>query len=199
MHQPAEALNAASDQQLVTACLRGEAAAWDSLIDRYAGLIYSIPLKYGLPEADAADVFQSVCVTLLEKLDTVRAPRGLAAWIITTTSRQSLGVARHRRREHNRSVGEAFVVSEGSLADIDPLPEEELLGLERQRIVRGAVKQLPTNCQRLIEALFSDSAEHETYQELAARLGIPMNSVGPTRTRCLEKLRRLLLAAGFTP
>jgi RNA polymerase sigma factor (sigma-70 family) len=199
VHEQADTLNDASDEQLLAACLRGESVAWDSLIDRYAGLIYSIPLKYGLSEADAADVFQSVCVILLEKLDTVRVPRGLAAWIITTTSRQSLSVARHRRREHSHSVGEAFVVPDGALADVDPLPEEELLGLERQRTVRGAIKQLPTNCQRLIEALFSDGAEPETYQQLAAELGVPMNSVGPTRTRCLEKLRRLLLAAGFTP
>jgi RNA polymerase sigma factor (sigma-70 family) len=190
-------LKEASDEQLLAGCLRGESASWDALIDRYDGLIYSIPLKYGLSEADSADVFQSVCVTLLEKLHTVRAPRGLAAWIITTTNRQSLAVTRQRRREHNRSVGEAFVVPERGVPDPDLLPEEELLALERQRVVRAALNELPGNCRRLIEALFSESVEPRSYQQLAGELGVPMNSLGPTRTRCLEKLRRVLTATGY--
>ena len=95
-----------SDDEFVAGCLRGEQAAWDSLIDRYAALIYSIPLKYGFNEADAADVFQTVCLILLEKLESVRTPRGLAAWIITTTSRECLAVLRKQRREQSRSGGE---------------------------------------------------------------------------------------------
>jgi len=175
--------------------LRGEPAAWDALLGRYSALIYSIPLKYGLSEPDAADVFQSVCLTLLEKLDTVRAPQGLAAWIITTTSRQSLAVARRQRSEQTRtSAGD----SEHGVPDPDLLPEEELLALERQRIVRAAVSQLTGNCRKLVEALFSDTADRSSYQQLADDLGVPMNSLGPTRARCLEKLRRLLLAAGYT-
>ena len=78
-----------------------------------------------------------------------------------------------------------------------------MLSLERQHLVRTAVGQLPDNCRRLVEALFSDpdpeSLERTSYQQLADTLGIPINSLGPTRTRCLEKLRRLLRAAGYTP
>jgi DNA-directed RNA polymerase specialized sigma24 family protein len=74
-----------------------------------------------------------------------------------------------------------------------------VLALERQHLVRGAVHKLPSNCRRLVEALFSDSAEEATYQQLAEGLGVPMNSLGPTRARCLDKLRRLLVAAGYTP
>src|SRR5918911_2120552 len=103
-----------SDEALLAACLRGDQLAWNELIDRYAALMYSIPLKYGLGEADAADVFQSVCVTLLEKLGSIRAPRGLAAWIITTTSRQCLAVLRQRRREQRRSS------ADGLSADVGP-------------------------------------------------------------------------------
>ena len=188
-------LEDATDEALLGACLRGEPAAWDALLGRYSALIYSIPLKYGLSEPDAADVFQSVCLTLLEKLDTVRAPQGLAAWIITTTSRQSLAVARRRRSEQTRtSAGD----SEHGVPDPDLLPEEELLALERQRIVRAAVSQLTGNCRKLVDALFSDTADRSSYQQLADDLGVPMNSLGPTRARCLEKLRRLLLAAGYT-
>ena len=187
------AVKAATDEDLIAACLRGEAAAWDALIDRYAALIYSIPLKYGLSEPDAADVFQSVCVTLLEQLDNIRKPRGLAAWIITTTKRQALLVARRRPSSDNS------LASDYDLADPELLPEDELLVLERQRLVRAAVDQLPLNCRKIVEALFSDTAERLTYQQLADGLGMPMNSLGPTRLRCLDRLRRILLASGFMP
>ena len=194
---------AASDEALLAACLRGEPAAWDALVDRYAGLIYSIPLKYGLSEADAGDVFQSVCVTLLEKLGTIRDPRRLAAWLITTTTRASWALARERSRElagaaaPGRRAGDEDRPSADESVDPSPLPEEELLALERQALVRGAVRQLPDGCRRLVEALFTDAEQRRSYQELAEALGLPLNSLGPTRARCLAKLRRLLDAAGY--
>ena len=173
-------------------------------MDRYAALIYSIPLKYGLGEADAADVFQSVCVILLEKLGSVREPRGLAAWIITSTTRECLALVRKRRREDGRLVGEGSLAATVELVDPERLPEEELLALERQHLVRTAMGQLPANCRQLVEALFSDlpdptsgAVDQTSYQQLAASLGIPTNSLGPTRARCLEKLRRLLHRAGY--
>src|SRR5205807_6502768 len=110
-----------SDEELLAACLRGEHTAWEALVDRYAALIYSIPFKYGFEEADASDVFQSVCVTLLEKLGSIRAPQGLAAWIITTTSRECLAVLRNRR------VAAALPAAEFGPSDPYQLPEEELL------------------------------------------------------------------------
>ena len=193
-----EEADLSTDEQLLAACLRGEQAAWDTLVDRYAALIYSIPLKYGFGEADAADVFQSVCVTLLEKLGTVREPRGLPAWIITTTSRQCLALVRHQARERSRSV-DGQVTSATEAADPDLLPEDEMLALERQYLVRTAVAQLPPKCRGLVEALFSDMLDQTSYQQLADRFGVPVNSLGPTRARCLNRLRRLLMAAGYAP
>jgi RNA polymerase sigma factor (sigma-70 family) len=183
-----------SDEDLLAACLSGEQTAWDALVDRYSALIYSIPFKYGFDDADAADIFQSVCVTLVEKLATIRAPRGLAAWIITTTSRQCIAFARSRGREQARSMPDGSAGIEPT--DPDLLPEDELLALERQHVVRTAVNQLPENCRQLVEALFSDA--HTSYEQAARHLAIPTNSLGPTRTRCLERLRRLLAAAGYT-
>ena len=199
MQARAESSPETSDEALLAACLRGDQLAWNALIDRYAALIYSIPLKYRLGEADAADVFQSVCLTLLEKLGSIRAPRGLAAWIITTTSRQCLAVARQRRRDQQHSVPDGVLAAEIGPIDPDLLPEEELLALERQHIVRRAVEQLSETCRRLITTLFSDEPQPTSYQRLADDLRVPMNSLGPTRARCLEKLRRLLVAAGFVP
>ena len=185
-----------SDDELVAGCLRGEQAAWDGLVDRYAALIYSIPLKYGFSEPDAADVFQSVCLILLEKLGSVRAPRGLAAWIITTTTRECLAVVRKRRHEDTGSIADGAHTAAVELIDPERLPEEEVLSFERQHLVRTAVSQLPDNCRHLVEAFFSDVSE-PSYKQLANGLGIPINSLGPTRARCLEKLRRLLQAAGY--
>jgi RNA polymerase sigma factor (sigma-70 family) len=183
-----------TDEQLVAACLAGDQTAWSALVDRYAALIYSIALKYGFADADASDVFQAVCLTLLAKLATLRAPGGLAAWIMTTTSRECLALIRRRRREDAHRAGgvELDVAAEA-------LPEEQLLALERQHIVRTAIDQLPDTCRRLVAALFSDAAQAHSYRELAAELGVPPNSLGPTRQRCLEKLRRLLAAAGYSP
>jgi RNA polymerase sigma factor (sigma-70 family) len=186
----------ASDEELLAACLNGEQAAWDALVDRYSALIYSVPLKFGFGDADAADIFQSVCVTLVEKLGTIRAPRGLAAWIITTTSRQCIAFARQKSREQARSVGDGSFGTNTEPTDPDLLPEDELLALERQHVVRTAIHQLPDNCRKLIEALFSES--HSSYEQAARTLSITPNSLGPTRTRCLEKLRRLLNAAGYS-
>jgi len=189
-----------TDDELVAGCLRGEQGAWDGLIDRYAALIYSIPLKYGFTEADAADVFQSVCLILLEKLESVRTPGGLAAWLITTTTRECLAVIRKQRREQSRAGGDTSLEASVRLIDPQRLPDEEVLSLERQHLVRTAISQLPDNCRRLVEAFFSDVADQQTsYQQLADSLGVPVNSLGPTRARCLERLRRLLSAAGYLP
>jgi RNA polymerase sigma factor (sigma-70 family) len=191
--------NTATDEELIHACSRGEQAAWDALIDRYAALVYSIPLKFGFGEADAADVFQSVCMTLLEKLGTIRAPRGLAAWIITTTSRQCIAVARQQRRDQARRTS-SDVLQAGDYEPLDPemLPEDELVALERQHAVKSAVSQLQSPCRELIDALFTDTGERQSYDKLARSLSIAPNSLGPTRARCLEKLRRLLRASGYS-
>jgi RNA polymerase sigma factor (sigma-70 family) len=186
-----------TDEELLAACVRGEHAAWDALVDRYAALIYSIPLKYGLSDADAADVFQGVCITLLEKLGTIREARTLPAWIMTTTTRQCWALLRQRRRELARSAGSDALELETDPIDPEPLPDEAVLAVERQHLLRAAIDQLAPNCQRLVEALFSDSTHPMSYQELADGLGVPLNSLGPTRSRCLAKLRRLLDDAGF--
>jgi RNA polymerase sigma factor (sigma-70 family) len=185
----------ATDEALLTACQRGEQSAWNALVERYLALIYSIPLKYGLSAQDAADISQSVCVTLLEKMSSIRDPHGLPAWIITTTTRQCWAVMRLHQREVTRSAIQDALAIEPP--DPDPLPDEELLTLERQYLVRTAVAQLPPNCRRLLEALFSDTPRSASYRELAETLGVPLNSLGPTRARCLNKLKRLLDDAGF--
>ncbi len=182
-----------TDAALLAACLSGQQDAWDRLIDRYAALIYSIPLKFGFNEADAADVFQAVCIILLERLGSIRAPQGLAAWIMTTTRRECLALTRKQRRRRAETPLEA------AREPLDPEPpaDEELAALERQHTLKLAVAQLQPPCRELIEALFSDTDEKQSYAQLARRLKLAPNSLGPMRARCLERLRRLLDASGY--
>jgi RNA polymerase sigma factor (sigma-70 family) len=178
-----------SDEDLLSSCLGGRDGAWRALIERYAPLIYSIPLKYGLSEPDAADIFQAVCVTLFEKLDTIRDPRRLPAWLITTTTRASWAA---RKQASERST---VVVPDA--ADPAPLPEEELLALERRALLRMAIDQLPRTCRQMLRSLFDESEQPPSYDQLGRLLGLSSNSVGPTRARCLERLRTYLVASGY--
>lgn len=191
---PSQPANELSDEALLAACRNGDQPAWDALIERYSGLIYSIPLRYRLSESDAGDVFQAVCITLVEKLDSIRDPKRLAAWLITTTTRESWSTARSRRREITQ--GSSPYPDDDELTETPPTwespTEDELLAIERRAIVQAAVNQLPEGCRHLVQALFSDDQQRPSYQELADSLGIPLNSLGPTRSRCLDRLRRAL-------
>src|SRR6185436_10712157 len=127
------------DSGLIAACLRGEAAAWQTLIIRYQRLIYSIPLKARLSQDDAADVFQSVCLKLYEKLATLREHDKISSWLITTTTRESWRVSAHSRREHQPSTSgeENESDSLSQLPAAGPLADEQHEMLERQQAVRG--------------------------------------------------------------
>ena len=113
-----------SDCELISACHEGEAWAWDALVDRYKGLVYSVALRAGLSQEDAADVFQTVFARLLEHLGTIHAPQGLAAWLITTTKREAWSVVRKQQREP--AEGEVPVLLDtADLWPTNPRPDED--------------------------------------------------------------------------
>jgi RNA polymerase sigma factor (sigma-70 family) len=162
------------------------------LVRRYQRLVYSIPIRYGMAEDVAAVVFQSVCMLLLEHLGTLKDRGKLASWIITTTTRECWRVSNRLRRE--APIGE--MVEEGDsplfeIADARPLAEEEQVLLESQQRVREAVQGLPDRCRALVDLLYFDEG-HPSYEEISRRMEMPVPSIGPTRARCLEKLRKLL-------
>lgn len=181
---------AQSDEVLVLACRRGDAAAWEALIARYQRLIYTIPRRAGLDEHLAAEVFQQVFATLVEHLDRIEQPARVGAWLVTAARRETWRVSRRERGARSSPTGEDESEAE-QLPDQEPLPEETLLRLEEQHRVRTAVAALDDRCRRLIALLFY-CPEPPLYAAIAARLGIPEGSIGPTRARCLQKLRRLL-------
>lgn len=182
-----------SDLQLVLDCRRGDQLAWEKLIRRYQRLIYTIPLRAGLDEDQAAEIFQDVFTTLFQKLNDIEEPEKLQAWLVTTARRKTWRTISNaeRKRLVNLSVDQSTEDADPLLKDETPLPDEQLLMLEEQHRIRLAVSSLDERCRTLVELLFYRS-EPPSYQEIATALGIPEGSVGPTRARCLGKLLRLL-------
>jgi RNA polymerase sigma factor (sigma-70 family) len=184
---------ARGDRELLSACLQGDARAWEALIARYQRLIYSIPIKMRLSPNDAADVFQSVCLKLLENLPTLRNQDKLSSWLTITTRRESWRLARRRRREHVIAADESGDGPDelSQMPDRQVPLDEQQAALEQQQILRQAVEQLPERCRQLITLLFYRGGDL-SYDEIARQLGIPRASMGPTRARCLARLKKLL-------
>jgi RNA polymerase sigma factor (sigma-70 family) len=181
------------DTRLVRECRNGNEEAWAALLDKYKNLIFSIPIKRGLPRDEAADVFQRVCVLLLAELPHLREPKALPMWLIRVTSREC---ARWRRQEHPQSSRDTVPVEAAALADEKPLADELLARLKDEQILRDAVQTLPPRCRELIGMLFFE-APARPYQEIATRLGLAAGSIGFIRGRCLTRLRRELEKKGF--
>jgi RNA polymerase sigma factor (sigma-70 family) len=170
---------------LVMRARDGDQRAWDAIVDRYAPLVWSICRRYGLSGADADDVGQVVWLHLVDQLGKIREPAALPGWLATTTRRECGRLVRAARRTSSPGpVLDADNIPDGQAAPAD----DELLAAERHAALREALADLPTPCQDLIALLAKDPPL--PYAQISARLGIPVGSVGPTRSRCLAKLRR---------
>jgi RNA polymerase sigma factor (sigma-70 family) len=176
------------DFDLIQGCRHGDESAWERVLDRYERLVFSIPLSYGLTSDDAADVTQTTFTLLLEGLVGLRADTRLAAWLATVARRHTWRVLAQRQRE---AVG----------AEAD-LAEDEALGGETNPTERWeqvawldqGLSVLDERCRDLLLNLYF-SPDQPSYADLAARLKMPVGSIGPTRARCLERLRTILDSA----
>jgi RNA polymerase sigma factor (sigma-70 family) len=180
-----------SDGDLVSFCLQGDPQAWETLVLRYKRLIYSIPLRFSFTAADAADIFQSICLKLIEHLHELRDERRLSSWLITTTTRHCIYLRSQRCRETGSNEDDLI-----ERPDPTENLEEMRLLIEEQQTVRESVELLPDRCRELIELLYFDS-HTPSYEEVGQILSMPVPSVGPTRARCLEKLRTILRRKGI--
>jgi RNA polymerase sigma factor (sigma-70 family) len=170
---------------LVTRATTGDKQAWDALVGRYAPLVWSICRRHRLDGADAEDVGQNVWLQLVQQLDKIRDPAALPGWLATVTRRECQRVLRLARGP----LAAGYVLDAGTLPDEQArTAEQELLAAERQAALREAFGDLPPGSQRLIALLLQDPPV--PYAEISARLGIPVGSIGPSRSRCLDKLRR---------
>lgn len=179
------------DAALVQACRDGDTAAWEALLQRYQRLIYAIPRRAGLSDDMAAEVFQNVCLTLIEHIDGLQQPDRIGAWLVTTARRESWRLLRRERT----TLALAEDDSETAAVDTALLPDEQLERLESQHSVRRAVNALDERCRTLLTLLFYQPTP-PAYADIAARLGVPEGSIGPTRARCLQKLQRVLEKLG---
>ena len=177
------------DADLVAACVRGEARSWRELVQRYRRLVFGIPRALGLQPADAEEVFQHTFTELVRALPRLRDPERLPGWLATTAHRESIRV---RRGDRRRSKLVEAIVNEGLFHQAPPGADAAIERLyERERLME-ALEQLGDPCRRLLLARFSDPPQ--PYESLAAELGIAIGSLGPTRGRCLARLRAQLFS-----
>ncbi len=187
---------------LVRRAAAGDQGAWDGIVDRYSGLLWSITRSYRLGEADAADVLQTAWMRLLENLQRIENPDRLGSWLAT--------VVRHEIHRMHRRGGRWVPTDNDSVLDAAapsaPGPEVIVLVADRDRRLWWAFAQLSDRCQRLLRMLVTGTgaqdAEHAgerySYRDAALALGIAMGSLGPTRMRCLDELRHALEELGIS-
>lgn len=178
-----------SDEALIDACRDGSEAAWHVLVGRYERLVYTVPLRYGLGRSEADDVFQAVWLTLLKHLSNLDQPERLSAWLVTTAKRQCW--QRRRGADFERRT---------TLAP-ENMPEETLEGgggledilgrFEQYQQLDQLLQQLDDRCRELLYYLYYDPAT-PSYEEISRYLDMPTGAIGPTRARCLKKLRDLM-------
>jgi len=183
--QDAAALDVA---RLVRRAADGDRWAWERLVEQYSRLIWAMTRDFRLLESDANDVAQATWLRLLEHIDRLENPARLASWLAVTARRECLRTLAARKRF-------VLVHDDADLGDVAHEPEidERLLANERAQAVREAVSRLPGHWQQLVELLMADPPA--SYAEISDRLGVPVGSIGPTRGRCLERLRVLLQAS----
>jgi RNA polymerase sigma factor (sigma-70 family) len=180
------------DTRLVKECLSGNESAWSQLIDKYKALIYSIPIKYNLPPQEAADVFQATCVELLVRLPELREPRALPKWLMQVAHHECYRVKRLGQRVVSRDSEEDTPEPE-----TPPIADTLVQQTQEEQMLREAMATLTPQCRRLVEMLFFESPSRP-YAEVASELGLALGSIGFTRQKCIERLRRQLEDLGFS-
>lgn len=181
----------AATADLVRDAALGDPDSWDVLVDRFTPLLWSIARGFRLDSADAADVVQTAWLRLLENVDRINDPEHVGAWLATTARRECLRQLRRTGRERPTETEDLDAV-DTSL----PSLEAELLVAERDAELWRAFERLPDRCRTLLRVLMADPPP--SYDEVSAALDMPVGSIGPTRGRCLDRLRRLLEGSSIT-
>ncbi|MGH8889356.1 MAG: RNA polymerase sigma factor [Acidothermaceae bacterium] len=184
MHLEAVVVLEKTTAELLGAAGAGDSEAWNALVERYARLVWSVARGFALSASDAADVSQTTWLRLVEHLDRLREPEALGGWLASTARHECLRILRKGGRE---------VV--GFDADIDvesgePTPEAVVLDKERDSLLWQSLGEISQRCQVLLRCLAT--APPPSYQDVSAALGMPIGSIGPTRARCLDHLKKRL-------
>ncbi len=178
---------------VVRAAAEGDQNAWDSLVSQFQGLVWATVRSHRLGDAEAGDVVQTTWLRLVENLGTIRDPERLAGWLVTTARRECLRCL--------RIAGRNVLTDDDSVFDraaTEPVAEIDvgLLRTERDSALWTAFARISERCQQLLRVLSSDPSP--SYDEVSAAFDMPVGSIGPTRQRCLDRLRVELIAEGVT-
>jgi RNA polymerase sigma factor (sigma-70 family) len=168
----------------------GDRAAWDALVEAFTPFLFAVASTFRLGSADTAEVVQTTWLRLVEHLDAIHQPEAVGGWLATTARREALRLVRTRSRE--QLIDDVDIVAgppSGGPSD----PEQHAIDADRRRLLRRAFGRLPDNCQVLLHLL---TVGVLSYAEIAAQLEMPIGSIGPTRGRCLDRLRRLVTELG---
>jgi RNA polymerase sigma factor (sigma-70 family) len=183
--------------QLVRGAAGGDQVAWRGLVERFSGLVWAVARAHRLANADAADVFQTTWLRLAEHIRRIDHPDRIGAWLATAARRECL--------QSLRSAARTMPTDDMDRLDLPPAvgnpTEEAVLAAEQERedagraaVVWGALSRLSARCRDLLRVLMASPPP--SYAEVAAALGLPVGSIGPTRARCLQRLREEV--AGIT-
>jgi RNA polymerase sigma factor (sigma-70 family) len=176
---------------LVRAAAEGDKGAWDKLVDRFAATVWAIARGHRLNAADSSDVSQTTWLRLVENLNRIQQPERVGAWLATTARRESLRVIRLSGRQVPSGDDLELLADPGPVASHD----HNLIAQHRDRVMSELVDQLPTRSQLLLRLLSADSPL--SYKDISEALDMPIGSIGPTRARALEQLRRLAAKSGI--
>lgn len=186
-------------KKLFADCLRGDNAAWEQLVNQYARLVHSVPVRHGLGQAEAEDVAQDVFLALAKNLHRIETPDALPGWLVTTARRLSWRAVQKSRSEApiDEVTLSAIAESRATPLHITRMPTigELLSGWERQEVLAQGFQLLGARCRDLLTMIFL-APDEPSYDKISQEIGISKGSIGPTRNRCLEKLREILIGFG---
>lgn len=179
------------DADLIRRCRDGDQAAWESLVDRYQRLIFTIPRRAGLSDEQAADVFQDVFMTLFEKIDAIEQPERIRSWIVTTAKFKTWALVRSSKGLYSPATDGELEMEIANIADTSALADDVLIELEEQHLIRMALAKLEERCRQILSMIYL-SEPAASYVEVAAAIGVGETSISPLRSRCLKKLKDIL-------
>lgn len=161
----------------------GDTAGLDEIVRELTPLLWHVARAQGVAHADVADVVQHSWLELVSRLEGIRSPSALTAWLVTTTKREAWRLNRRRQTP----VDPSDIVD---VADDTPDPASGLITDERDALLWKAFRQLSERCRELLRVVAM--VDRPDYASVSQALGMPHGSIGPTRGRCLAKLRELL-------
>jgi RNA polymerase sigma factor (sigma-70 family) len=180
-------------QSLLSRCQKSDQHAWSELVEHFQSLVYSIPKRMGLSDDDSSDVFQNTFLALHRSLDRIENAQTLPKWLSVTASREALRQQRFKAKGGQQESEERTL--DEIVADEESSAEDMAVSSVEASLVRQGLAKLADKCRQLLELLFVQ--DDVSYQEISETLGIPMGAIGPTRARCLEKLRKSLEGTGL--